>query len=70
MLATPGVHACHNCISNLPLRVPQVREIPSEPILRPNLNLQLQRQRCTRLERFYKVEENIFVFKTRYVGYS
>jgi hypothetical protein len=27
-------------------------------------NLQLQRQRCSRLEPFFKVEENIFVFKT------
>jgi hypothetical protein len=30
-----------------------------EPILRLR-NLQLQRQRCSRLERFLKVEENIF----------
>jgi hypothetical protein len=28
------------------------------------LNLQIQRQRCSSLERFFKVEENIFVFKT------
>jgi hypothetical protein len=34
-----------------------------EPILRLS-NLQLQRQRCSRLERFFKVEEHIFVFKT------
>jgi hypothetical protein len=33
-----------------------------EPILRL-WNLQLQRQRCSRLERFMKVEEYIFVFK-------
>jgi hypothetical protein len=26
-------------------------------------NLQLQRQRCSRLERFFKVEKNTFVFK-------
>jgi hypothetical protein len=37
---------------------------PLEPILR-FLNLQLQRQRCSRLERFFKVEDNIFVSKTR-----
>jgi hypothetical protein len=35
-----------------------------EPILRLQ-NLQLRRQRCGRLERFFKVEEFIFVFKTR-----
>jgi hypothetical protein len=35
-----------------------------EPILRL-LNLQLQRQRCRRMERFFKVEENFFVCKTR-----
>jgi hypothetical protein len=35
-----------------------------EPILQL-VSLQLQRQRCSRLERFFKVEENIFVFKTR-----
>jgi hypothetical protein len=39
----------------------QVR--PQEPILRL-FNFQLQRQRCSRLERFFKVDENIFVFKT------
>jgi hypothetical protein len=32
-----------------------------EPILRP-LNLQLQRQRCNRLERLFLWEENVFVF--------
>jgi hypothetical protein len=40
-----------------------------EPILRL-LNLQLQRQHCSRLERFYKVEEFFFVFKTHYATYS
>jgi hypothetical protein len=35
------------------------------PILRL-LNLQLQRQRCSRLERFFKAGENIFVFETYY----
>jgi hypothetical protein len=35
------------------------------------LNLQLQRQLCSRLERlFFKVEENIFVFKTHYATRS
>jgi hypothetical protein len=34
-----------------------------EPILR-FFNLQLQRQRCNGLERFFKVEETILVFKT------
>jgi hypothetical protein len=34
-----------------------------EPILRL-VNLQLQRQRCSRVERFFKVEETMFVFKT------
>jgi hypothetical protein len=34
------------------------------------LHLQLQRQRCSRLERFFKVEENLLFFKTHYVGYS
>jgi hypothetical protein len=33
-----------------------------EPILRL-FNLQLKRQRCSRLERFFKAEEYIFVFK-------
>jgi hypothetical protein len=37
---------------------------PQEPILRL-LILQLQRQRCSRLERFSKFEENIFVFQKR-----
>jgi hypothetical protein len=35
-----------------------------EPIRRL-LNLQLQRQRCIRLERFFKVDENHLVFQTR-----
>jgi hypothetical protein len=34
-----------------------------DPILRVR-NLQLQRQCCGRLERFFNVEENIFVSKT------
>jgi hypothetical protein len=34
-----------------------------EPILRLR-NLQLRRQRCSRLDRFLKVEESIFVFET------
>jgi hypothetical protein len=41
--------------------------VPHQPDLDPILrlwNLKLQRQRCSRLELFFKVEENIFVFKT------
>jgi hypothetical protein len=34
-----------------------------DPILRLR-NLQQQRQRCSRRECFFKVEENIFVFET------
>jgi hypothetical protein len=34
-----------------------------EPVLRLR-NLQLQRQRCIRLERFFEEEDNIFVFET------
>jgi hypothetical protein len=37
--------------------------VNQEPILRLG-NLQLQRQRCSRLERFSIAGENIFVFKT------
>jgi hypothetical protein len=37
--------------------------IDQEPILRL-LNLHLQLQSCSRLERFVKVEENIFVSQT------
>jgi hypothetical protein len=48
-----------------PTRV--LKNWPLEPILRL-LNLQLQRQRCSRLERFFRVDENIFVFKTHYIG--
>jgi hypothetical protein len=33
------------------------------PILRV-LNLQLQRQRCSRQDHFFKIEESIFVLKT------
>jgi hypothetical protein len=33
-----------------------------EPILRL-LNLHVQRQRCSRLERFFRADQNIFVFK-------
>jgi hypothetical protein len=39
-----------------------------DPILR-FWNLQLQHQRCSNLERFFKVEWNVFVFKTP-LGYS
>jgi hypothetical protein len=39
-------------------------EIRQEPILRL-MNLQLQRQHCSMLERFFKIEEIfLFVFKT------
>jgi hypothetical protein len=42
----------------------QTHLVPTaDPILR-FLNSQLQRQHCGRLERFLKVEENIFVLKT------
>jgi hypothetical protein len=38
--------------------------VAQEPILRL-LNLQLQHQRCCRLQRFFKVEENVFFFSKR-----
>jgi hypothetical protein len=41
--------------------------------LEPTVRLQEsqpQRQRCSRLERFLKGGENIFVFKWHYIGYS
>jgi hypothetical protein len=41
-------------------------QVVLEPILRL-LNLQLQRQRCSRLERFFKVEQNNFQIA---LGYS
>jgi hypothetical protein len=40
------------------------KQCGQQPILRLS-NLQLvQRQRCNRLDRFLRVDENIFVFKT------
>jgi hypothetical protein len=47
-------HICHKSVKDC------LKETDLEPILRL-LNLQLQRWR--RLERFFKVEENTFVFK-------
>jgi hypothetical protein len=40
------------------------KQFDQDPILRL-WNLQLQRQSCSRLERFSKLDENIFYFKTR-----
>jgi hypothetical protein len=40
-----------------------------EPILRIR-NLQLQRKRCSRLKRFFKISRKNFVSKKHYLGYS